>query len=86
MAVLAQDEPTASGIGPEQAPLEYAEEDMTFEMEEEVIPAYRPPKSDDEEEGAGADNGDVEGHPGMLAVSPSGNVISMTVHPHGIFS
>lgn len=39
----------AAGVAAASAP-EYMLEEMTFQMEDEKIPEYKPPKSDDEDE------------------------------------
>lgn len=56
--------------GAAQAPAlpEYKVEEMTFEMDEETIPAYKPPKVDDsdEEEEPGPSNGKASGDEGVV--------------------
>jgi len=48
----------SAGQAPAEQLPEYRLEEMTFEMEEERIPQYKPPKSDDEDDPPGPSQDD----------------------------
>ncbi len=59
---------SAEGAGPADAAPDYKVEEMTFEMDDEAIPAYQAPNSDDDEEGEdpGPSNGEAKSGAGAL--------------------